>query len=119
MATVDTLVNKLRDLGGSANNPDLKKALGLKQAEWDQLKKGALSSGRVVPGRGFGGRLSLPEHAKATSPAKNSQQPPAASYGALRGKKLMLVDGDGKPLGKLSTITEFAVTEGMIVAVVE
>lgn len=118
MATVDTLVSKLRDLGGSANNPDLKKALGLKQAEWDQLKKGALSSGRVVAGRGFGGRLSLPEHVPATS-AKNSQQPPTASYGALRGKKLMLVDKEGKAIGKLAVISEFAVTEGMIVAVVE
>jgi hypothetical protein len=119
MATVDTLVNKLRDLGGSANNPDLKAALGLKDKDWDQLKKGALSSGRVVAGRGFGGRLSLPESVKATTPATNGQSPSASSYGALRGKKLMLVDKEGKAIGKLSTISEFAVTEGMIVAVVE
>lgn len=96
VATVDILINKLRDLGGSANNPDLKKALGLKDKEWDQVKKGALASGRVIAGRGFGGRLMLPEHVSATSLANKGQTLPTASYGALRGKKLMLVDKAGK-----------------------
>jgi hypothetical protein len=119
MATVDTLVNKLRDLGGSANNPDLKAALGLKDKEWDAVKKAALVSRRVVSGRGFGGRLSLPEHVSATTPANAPQNGSTGSYGALRGKKLMLVDKEGKPVGKLVTIQELAVTEGMVVGVVE
>jgi hypothetical protein len=118
MATVEQLVTKLKELGGSANNPDLKKALGVKDKDWDLLKRSALNAGVVVPGRGFGGRLVLPEAMQAATP-QSSQKAPAAPYEALRGKSLVLMDKDGKPMGKPSIIGELAVTEGMVVAVLE
>lgn len=122
MATVENLVAKLKELGGSANNPDLKAALGVKDKEWDVIKKSALKSGVVVPGRGFGGRLVLADSSLATtgqSKATNTQNASGAFYEALRGKSLVLMDKDGKPLGKPAIIGELAVTAGMVVAVVE
>lgn len=118
MATVENLVDKLRELGGGANNPDLKAALAVKDKEYDLLKKSALKAGLVVPGRGFGGRLVLPEAVLATT-SQPSQRASTPSYEALRGKSLLLIDKDGKPVGKPSVIGELAVTAGMVVAVVE
>ena len=123
MATVENLVTKLRELGGGANNPDLKAALGVKDKDWELLKRSALKAGVVVMGRGFGGRLILADSAIGTNGSHKQvptlQNASTGSYGALKGKKLMLVDKDGKPQGKLSIIGELAVTEGMVVAVVE
>jgi hypothetical protein len=97
MATVEQLVTKLKE---------------------DLLKRSALNAGVVVPGRGFGGRLVLPEAMQAATP-QPSQKAPAAPYEALRGKALVLMDREGKSLGKPAVIGELAVTEGMVVAVVE
>jgi hypothetical protein len=119
MATVENLVAKLKELGGSANNPDLKQALGVKDKEWDLIKKSALKSGVVVPGRGFGGRLVLADSNLVTTPASTSQKASTASYEALAGKRLILMDMEGKPLGKPAKIGEIAVTADMVVAVVE
>ena len=118
MATVNDLVTKLRELGGSANNPDLKAALGLKDKEWDLIKKGALKSGAVVPGRGFGGRLVLADMQQPQQ-AQNGQKASTGSYEGLTGKRLIIMDIEGKPLGKPMKIGELAVTADMVVAVVE
>ena len=118
MASVEQLVTKLKELGGSANNPDLKAALGVKDKEWEQIKKGALQSGVVVAGKGFGGRLILSDSSLAPTPTIR-QQPSTASYEALAGKRLILMDMEGKPLGKPAKIGEIAVTQDMVVAVVE
>jgi hypothetical protein len=119
MVTVENLVAKLKELGGSANNPDLKAALAVKDKEWDLIKKSALKAGVVVPGRGFGGRLVLADQSLAPTPAKQAQNASMASYGALAGKRLILMDMEGKPLSKPVKIGEIAVTNDMIVAVVE
>jgi hypothetical protein len=118
MATVDNLVAKLKELGGSANNPDLKAALGVKDKDWDLIKKSALKAGVVVPGRGFGGRLVLADANLVTQPT-NAHKAPTASYEALAGKRLILMDMEGKPLSKPVKIGEIAVTADMVVAVVE
>jgi len=118
MATVENLVAKLKELGGSANNPDLKQALGVKDKEWDLIKKTALKSGVVVPGRGFGGRLVLADQAMAIQPFPEKKVP-TGSYEALTGKRLIIMDNEGKPQGKPMKIGELAVTNDMVVAVVE
>jgi hypothetical protein len=119
MATVDNLVAKLKELGGSANNPDLKAALGVKDKDWDLIKKSALKAGVVVPGRGFGGRLVLADANLVPQPTNSHQKAPMASYDALAGKRLILMDMEGKPLSKPVKIGEIAVTIDMVVAVVE
>jgi hypothetical protein len=119
MATVENLVAKLKELGGSANNPDLKAALAVKDKEWDLIKKSALKAGLVVPGRGFGGRLVLADQSLAPTPAKQVQNASTGFYEALRGKSLVIMDQEGKPMGKPVIIGELAVTAGMVVAVVE
>ena len=55
----DELLGALEALGGSAGNGKLRELLGWDEATYDAVKTSLVSAGRLQPGRGRGGSISL------------------------------------------------------------
>lgn len=120
MVSVEALVTKLRELGGSANNPDLKRALGVDNEDWEIVKRSAIKTGAVIVGKGFGGRLSLadgigvaPIGRKATGSAL-----PSLGRSNFKGKKIVVLDKEFQQKAT-GTISEFAEGDGAIMIILE
>ncbi len=56
----DQLLARLSDLGGSAGNLTLRESLGWDETTYAGVKADLVAAGRLVPGRGRGGSVSLP-----------------------------------------------------------
>ncbi|MFC2999459.1 type I restriction-modification system subunit M [Falsiroseomonas tokyonensis] len=57
--TRDRFLTALAELGGSAGNGRLREALAWDEATYDTVKSALIADGRVTPGRGRGGSVSL------------------------------------------------------------
>jgi type I restriction enzyme M protein len=69
------LLGALKALGGSAGNRRLRELLGWDEVCYDAVKAQLLASGKLVPGRGRGGSVSLTNGDSATHPAAPSPEP--------------------------------------------
>lgn len=57
----DRLLSKLRELGFKSGNQSLREALGWEESTYAAVKDDLIASGRLIPGKGRGGSVSLPE----------------------------------------------------------
>jgi hypothetical protein len=120
MASVELLITKLRELGGSANNPDLKRALGVDGADWDLLKRSAIKTGLVEVGRGFGGRLIIAEKASGATTHKSDRKMLGGTLGSkLVGKKVVVLDKEDLQSKAAGTIVEITEGESVVTIIVE
>lgn len=69
------LLTKLRDLGGSAGNTSLARALGWDEAEYWAVRGRLLDEGRLVRGRGRGGSVMLAEEELSPLPTRVEEDP--------------------------------------------
>jgi energy-coupling factor transporter ATP-binding protein EcfA2 len=57
----DQLLFRLRELGGKAGNLSLREALGWDEATYNAVKDDLMSSATLIPGKGRGGSVALPD----------------------------------------------------------
>ncbi len=91
----ETFLAALRELGGSAGNARLREALGWSGARYDEIKQSLIADGRIVPGRGRGGSVSIAGETKIASPAPPATRPaPSAQPAPSRSTKPNRNGGD-------------------------
>ncbi len=66
----EELLHQLRTAGGSAGNVSLRATLGWEESTYDAVKRHLVSHGRVTPGKGRGGSLSLPVTSGSDTPTQ-------------------------------------------------
>jgi type I restriction enzyme M protein len=92
-AQKDRFVAALTELGGAAGNGRLREALAWDEATYDAVKAALIAEGRVAPGRGRGGSVSLPGTAMAVAAEAAAAAPARARPARAKG------NGKGGDLG--------------------
>lgn len=72
---VDQLLDTIEEMGGSAGNKKLQETLGLSDQDYTWIKEYVVDTGKVVPGRGRGGSLKLPNMTSAPPKPKKELNP--------------------------------------------
>lgn len=82
-AQAKRLIEVLTELGGSAGNVRLRKALGWENVAYDRVKAQLVEDGALVPGRGRGGSVTLAVANGASAPVTRGKPAPVATNGKV------------------------------------
>jgi type I restriction enzyme M protein len=84
---LDALVAAVREMGGSGGNIKLREKLGWDEAAYDAVRDKACAAGKLVAGKGRGGRVRLPDgEAVLPFPAEDANAAESAPAKQQRGK---------------------------------